>query len=600
VNAPAATGGHGVHILLVDDNPLHLKVQRLLFEQDGYVVTTAGSAEEALREARSRPFGLVVSDVMMPGTDGFQLCRTLRRDPATATVPVLLVSGVYGENLDLRHAANCGANMFVARSTDPSALRDAVARVLRHPTARIDPGNDAQLDAEHSRRVLRQLELLSTLDALTGLFNRAEFQKRVDRAVADALAGGHAAAVLLVALDGFREINNTLGPEGGDTVLRQCAARLRESLAGTDLVAARFGAAQFALLLSRLEGPQAPRRAARAAQTLLAESVTVDGIPVAVTPRVGYALCPADALLGSELLRRAGIAVRHARERRLAQVAYAPEQDPFSLDQLLLVSELRSALAHNELELWYQPKLNLGAGRVESVEALVRWRHPERGLIPPDRFIPAAEHTGLIQVLTRWVLDTAVAQAVRWRARGWALNVGVNVTQNDLQDRSFPGEVSAILRSHALPPGRLTVEITESAAMHDPDRAVEVLSALRAEGVRIALDDFGVGHASLAHLYRLPLDEIKLDKSFVLALPDAPSRAIAAAAAVLARAFSLRSVAEGVETAAGQALLQSLGFDGVQGFGLSRPLPVAELEAWLEQRPEFAPAAPGRNGPASG
>jgi EAL domain-containing protein (putative c-di-GMP-specific phosphodiesterase class I) len=221
---------------------------------------------------------------------------------------------------------------------------------------------------------------------------------------------------------------------------------------------------------------------------------------------------------------------------------------------------------------------------VEAVEALVRWRHPQRGLVPPDAFIPTAERTGLIHRVTGWVLNEALQQVRRWQDQGLHLNVAINVSQGDLAEASFQTQVLRALEVSRVPASSLTLEITETAAMHNPRRTAEVLGELRQRGVRISLDDFGTGQASLAHLHNLPVDEIKLDKSFVLDLPEARGQSIARATAMLAREFGLKTVAEGVESAACQRLLGKLGFDQAQGFHLSKPLPAAQLEAWMLQR----------------
>lgn len=700
----------GARILVVDDDPLLLKSGRLQLERTGYQVTVAGNASEALDAARREVPDLVLSDVMMPGTDGFQLCRALRRDPLTASVPVVLVSGHYGDPLDLRHAAHCGANMFVSRFEGPDGIARGVRMALQHPETRLESADDLSLVAEHDRQVSTRLEqehlnyrgifegiadavvvtdekfiivdanpalmlmsgrtleevrgkpvtdfvpeqerarlagdlrryietgryegeflflhkdgsvrqghfsghrtranryvniirdvteqkrneqlvqLMAYTDSLTGLANRTSFQQQLERAVVNAVGGGYATGVLILWLGNFREINDTLGPQGGDQVLCEVAARLKAVAAGATAVSARLGASQFAVLLSRLDGAQHLERMAHALTAVLATPVFMDGIPVEVMPCIGAAQCPDDALMGGELLRRASVAQHHARVHQVPYARYSPELDPFSLERLTLVAELRQAVARDQLELWYQPKLDLRSGRVEAVEALVRWRHPQRGLVPPDAFIPTAERTGLIHLVTRWVLNEALRQARRWRDRGLHLNVAINVSQGDLAETSFQTSVLGALEVNGVPASALTLEITETAAMHNPKRTAQVLGELRQCGVRISLDDFGTGQASFAHLHSLPVDEIKLDKSFVLDLPDVHGQSIARATAMLAREFGLKTVAEGVENAASQRLLRELGFDEFQGFHLSKPLPAAQLEAWISQR-DLAQAA---------
>jgi diguanylate cyclase len=475
----------------------------------------------------------------------------------------------------------------------PLLCRDGSERLVRVTCSRVH--DDLYVNVVRDLAELQreeQLERLAHTDALTTLTNRAAFQKRLEQETAAAVAGRHSTGVLLLSLRNFREINDTLGPDGGDQVLRETALRLGDASEGSDIVNARLGAAQFGILLPRVASPGALERHAHVLMAVLAAPIVVDGIPIEVTPCIGAALCPGDALRANDLLRRAGVAMHHARARHQVFAAYEAQQDRFSLAQLTLVSELRHAIARNQLELWYQPKLDLRSGRVDAVEALVRWRHPERGLVPPDEFIPAAERTGLIHALTAWVLRTAIHQARQWHDRGLRLNVAINISQSDLREDSLQTHLLQALEATGLPPSCVTLEITESAVMHDPKRAAAILGELRQRGVRISLDDFGTGQASLAHLQHLPVDEIKLDRSFVMRLPDGPSRSIAGATAMLAREFGLKSVAEGIESADSQRLLGDLGFDRIQGFHLSKPLPAPELEAWVQLWHAAGDAAP--------
>ncbi|HUR41261.1 MAG TPA: EAL domain-containing protein [Verrucomicrobiae bacterium] len=589
-------------VLLVDDNPLQRKNLEIHLKRAGYRVTCAASAAAALRAAELQTPAVILSDVMMPGTDGFLLCRALRRNLALRTVPVVLMSGHYGETLDLRHAANCGANMFVSRAQGPAALVRGVADALRNPAMRLEPISDAALDAEHSVRVSRQLDRLnaaheaairdSERDALTGLAHRAAFKKKLDDATASVVGSPNRAAVLLVSLANFREVNDALGPDGGDRLLIETASRLRQ-VAGLGVPCARLGTAEFGVLLPRFSDEHELARISGAILVQLAQPIPIQGISVEMRPCVGAAQCPDDAALGSELLRRASVALHYAQDRHLSFSRYSAEQDPFCVQQLVLAAELRQAVDRNELELWYQPKLDLATGSVEAVEALVRWRHPTRGLVPPDDFIPIAENIGLICRITRWVLREALQQARRWRDSGLNLSMSINVTQSDLREPTFEREVLHAIVNAGVPPGSVTIEITESAAMREPERVMQALGALRERGVRISLDDFGIGQASLAHLHSLPVDEIKLDKSFVLNLPDAHSRSIAGAAALLARELGLKSVAEGMETAESHVLLEKMGFTSVQGFHLSKPLPAAGIVAWINGR-AIAPGSKAR------
>jgi diguanylate cyclase (GGDEF)-like protein len=428
-------------------------------------------------------------------------------------------------------------------------------------------------------------------DGLTGLPNRALFNDRVDHAITAARRAGTGVAVMLMDLDRFKEINDTLGHHCGDLLLQQIGPRLGTRLRAVDTVS-RLGGDEFAILLPGIEGVETAQVVAEQLLDVLSEAFCLDGLTVEVEASVGIALFPVDGADAATLLQRADVAMYVAKESATGVELYTAEHDRYSRRRLSLVGDLRKAIEDDQLEIHYQPKADLRTGRVIAVEALVRWHHPTYGLLKPDEFIPLAEHTGLIRPLTLEVIRGAVTQCASWRAEGIDVGVAVNLSARNLHDLALPEEVSEILTTAGLHPSRLRLEITESTIMADPIRAMEVVSRLHDLGTTLAIDDFGTGYSSLAYLKRLPVDELKIDKSFVLDMQSDENDAVIVRSTIdLARNLGLVVVAEGVETQASWDALASLGCDLAQGFFLSRPVPAAELTAWLHAyRPEPATA----------
>jgi diguanylate cyclase len=450
-------------------------------------------------------------------------------------------------------------------------------------------------------RVRRDAELLATrelalTDELTGLPNRRLFAERLQAA----LAGDPVPlAVAMVDLDRFKELNDTLGHHAGDALLAQLGRRLSDAV-GTAGLVARLGGDEFALLLPGA-GLAGVAEVARNVGVMLQGPFDIDGLEMVMDASIGAALCPEHGTAAETLLQRADVAMYQAKAARTGFQVYEPARDRHSRERLELIAELRRALERDELILHYQPKVALADGRVAGVEALVRWQHPVHGLRGPGAFLPHAEHTALMRPLTLHVLETALAQLAEWRAAGLDLHVAVNLAVQNLLDLRTPSHVAELLTRHALPATALTLEVTESLMLHDPQRAGEVLHDLRELGVGLALDDFGTGYSSLEHLKRLPVDELKIDKSFVMSMDtDRANRAIVASTSALGRALGLRVVAEGVESGASAAVLAAIGCDLAQGFHYSPPVPAEQLPAiagmgvaGLARAEGVAPPAPG-------
>jgi diguanylate cyclase (GGDEF)-like protein len=426
--------------------------------------------------------------------------------------------------------------------------------------------------ASREERIVR----LAYTDGLTGLPNRTRFLETFAR-----LPAGSPRAVAVLNIDRFAMINNALGYQVGDRLLREVGERI-STLERPPVMVARLWGDHFAFLLD-IETEDCARSFAGAVLEQLRDPITLDGQRLDIGGSIGIALYPQDGLDASTLLRRAELALAAAKRRRSgAAFAHEAGAEP-APEQLSLIGDMRAAMADGQFLLAYQPKLDLKSGRITGAEALLRWRHPERGMIPPGSFIPFAEQTGFIREVTPWVLDAAIRQLAQWRAEDLDIAVSANLSALDLLDPELPRRVKALLEFHGVPPARLCLEITESALMDEPALALSHLNALAALGVKLSIDDYGVGQASLAYLKSLPVNELKLDRSFITAIAGSPrNAAIVQSTIMLSHALGLSVVAEGVETEEELDWLRAHGCDVGQGYRIARPLMAAELPAYAK------------------
>jgi diguanylate cyclase (GGDEF)-like protein len=417
-------------------------------------------------------------------------------------------------------------------------------------------------------------------DSLTGLPNRVLLREHVEAALAEARAGGRTLTLLLIDLDRFKEINDTLGHSYGDLVLRVLASRLRETLPPSATVA-RLGGDEFAILLPDVGDTDAALEVATGILGAMDATIDADEISLDVDASIGVVLSGEHGADVDTLLQHADIAMYRAKARGLGVCVYDHDLNDHSREELGLLGELRRAMDTGELVLEFQPKVTLPGAGFCGAEALVRWRHPERGMLPPGLFVPVAERTALIHPLTRYVLAEALAECRRWQDRGIPLHVAVNVSVRNLLDDTFLGDVAAMLEQSQVPASCLELEVTESAIMADPERAQSVLAGFRELGVTLSIDDFGAGYTSLAHLSTLPVDQIKIDRSLVSRMGDDGSDAhIVRSVIELGHSLGLRTVAEGVEDAVTGRILGDLGCDVAQGYYFSRPMPADRLVDW--------------------
>jgi len=418
-------------------------------------------------------------------------------------------------------------------------------------------------------------------DALTGLPNRTMLFDRLDRAIDEARRARGSMALLLMDLDRFKEVNDTFGHHFGDVLLKAVAFRLTNQLTSADMVA-RLGGDEFAIVLADAVDSRSVAMAARRILNTLQQPFVVDGQVLEVGASIGIALFPTHGTDARTLLRRADVAMYSAKQSQVGYTFHRDDHEPRSAEQLSLVVEMRHALERNEFELYYQPKLHLRSGLVTRAEVLLRWNHPTRGTLPPSVFIPIAERTGLIRTISDWLLDRALQQCRDWQDSGAPIHLAVNLSAKSLQEQTLPSKINDVLKKWGIDPRFLKIEITESSIMADPAHALAIMSMLQSIGVRLSIDDFGTGYSSLTHLRELPIDEIKIDKSFVTGMNSSDADAAIVRTVIdLAHNLGKQVCAEGVEDEATWSRLCEMGCDLAQGYWISRPLNATDLRQWL-------------------
>jgi diguanylate cyclase (GGDEF)-like protein len=581
----AATGAQALATLL-DDVRQRKGPLRIAFNQAQYVLTLA-----AARVVYSALSGRGVLE------DGRQL-RASDIGPALAAavvffvvnhvVTTVVVAFSLGENplrrmpVDLRyHLSTSGVLLALAPVVVIAVEFSAVALpLLVLPIAAV----------HKSARLAIQREEESLHDSLTGLPNRTLFRQTATKVLARASVTGASTALMVVDLDHFKEINDTLGHHVGDQVIEATAARLSAAL-GAGSTLCRLGGDEFAVLVPEIE-PAGVLAAAQLVLTALTAPVTADGVRIDVGASIGVAVAPEHGTDTTTLLRRADVALYAAKEDRNSVRLYSVDDDRNTVERLELLGHLRGAVEGGDVVVHYQPKVDATTGALIGVEAVARWDHPELGLVMPDAFIALAEHTGLLSMLTDSVLRTALADIRKWRVVAPSLTVAVNVAPAQLSDREFPKRVWVALHRAGVPAAALTLEVTENGVMASSGRVRGVLGELRQMGIQLAIDDFGKGATSLSYLGRLPLSELKIDMSFIIGLADPINHAIVRSTIELGHNLGMRVVAEGVETLEVWHELQRMGCDIVQGYVIARPLDADAMADFLTERSELRPALP--------
>lgn len=504
---------------------------------------------------------------------------------------------------ELPHAEWLAAEGMATVLSLPLCLESTLLGVMEFYSRKRLPADGAALAATQSimnqieqymrrQRAEAQLRHVATHDALTGLPNRLLFNDTLQAVLAEATRQGTSFHLMFIDIDQFKNINDTLGHDIGDELLKSCANRLRGELGHVKMLA-RLGGDEFIVLMADAPGQPGLIDTLKAIHTVFSTPVMIDATEMQVTVSIGVSTFPQDGNDASTLLKHADIAMYRAKEYgKNTYQLYARKMGTMLEEQVSLESYLWRALANQELELHYQPRLSLKTCEITGVEALIRWRHPSLGLVPPMQFIPIAEKSGLIVPIGAWVLQEACRQNAAWRAQGLAqVRVSVNLSARQFIGNDLVRDVLTALRDTGLPADALELEITESLMMHQPERVRKLLSRLKAKGVSISVDDFGTGYSSLGYLKRFPVDIIKIDRSFVTHIPDSESdMQITASVIALAHCLHLEVVAEGVETEAHMNFLHEHGCDEIQGYYFSKPLPVDAMTRFLASREELAPS----------
>jgi diguanylate cyclase (GGDEF)-like protein len=574
-------------VMMVDDDPIMLEVVQAYLEEAGYTsfVTTSEPRQAMDLFLQQRP-DILLLDLMMPEVSGFDILAQVRAHEELRYTPVIVLTAESEPKTKLR-ALELGATDLLTKPVDPSELRLRLRNALAFKAYQ---------------------DRLADYDALTGLPNRRKFHYAVDAALRNTQQS-RACALLHVDLDRFKQINDTLGHRVGDKLLCAVAQLLDRTLCDAEATGwpgsrepdfkaslSRIGSGNgFAALLPNLHNLKKVDTAGSIARRVLAafaEPFRIEGHELFVTASIGIAVSPADGQDAETLLKHAEMAMYQAKQRgRKTYEFFSEDMNAHALERLTLENQLRRAVERNEFVLYYQPKVDVGSGRITGAEALVRWRHPEHGIVSPAKFIPIAEETGLIVEIGQWVLRAACAQIQAWKQLGLPpLSISVNVSSGQFKQRKVWHAVRGALAHSELPPEQLVLELTESMLMENATDSVEMLNELKEMGLKLAVDDFGTGYSCLTNLSRYPLDELKIDRSFVRGLPqERDCLAIVGAIIALARELNLRVVAEGVETKEQLQFLRSRACDEYQGYLCSRPAPPEAFAILMRRQPSQRP-----------
>ena len=563
-----------LRLLQVEDTEDDAALVRLALKRAGYDILArrVDTSDTLRRELHQSEWDLVIADYTMPGFSGTKALAIVREQHPD--LPFIFVSGTIGEDTAVA-AMRTGAHDYIMKD-NLARLPPAVERELREAAVR------------RERHLANQrVAYLAYHDSLTDLPNRALFLDRLQQAILRSHRDEKGLAVLLIDLDGFKEINDALGHHAGDEVLQEVAMRLRGALRASDTVA-RLGGDEFAVLLPATDVNRA-ELAARKVLHDLQHPFVADARPLLVSASIGIAGVPWHAATGNEVLRRADSAMYLAKRDRTGYVIYHPDRDQRSGVRASLASSMRQAIDDEQFVLEYQPIVHIPTNTVMAVESLVRWNHPQLGRLLPDDFIRVAEDTGLVNPLTSFVLQRALSEWPR-SMRPDACGIAVNISPRSLHDAAFPGRIRRMLEPHGVAPSVLILEVTENLVMSDPDGAIRCLDELHEMGVRLVIDDFGKGYSSLSYLRRLPVDEIKIDRSFIIGLADGEDDTLVRCMIELAHNLGLSVIAEGVETEEVLEQLEDLGCDAAQGYFLVKPGPPREITEWMGGR-NVPPAA---------
>jgi diguanylate cyclase (GGDEF)-like protein len=559
-------------VMMVDDEPINLEVTQIYLEDAGYsrFVSTDNPKKALALLADERP-DLLLLDLMMPGMSGLDILREMQSKNILKDLPTIVLTSSDDAQVKL-DALELGATDFLSKPVDASELALRVRNTLAAKAYR---------------------DRLANYDRLTGLPNRRTFVDRLEWSLRNSQRYKKDGAVLSIELDGFKQINDALGPAIGDQLLQVVAERISNCVRAIDTLGrleskdsqpslSRMAGDEFTVLLPVLNRPDSAAVVAQRLLDAIASPVTLSGSEMQITCSIGIATFPGDGTDTDSVIRNAGVAMHHAkREKKHSCQFYSNELNNRALHRLNLANELRRAIARDDLRLFYQPKNDVKTGAVCGCEALVRWQHADRGLVSPGEFIPLAEETGLIVPLGEWVMNTACVQSKAWLSAGLpALKISVNVSSQQFGEGHLVETLRAILADTGAEASALIVEITEGVLMQNAEANIKVLEELNSMGIKLSMDDFGTGYSSLSYLNSFPLDELKIDRSFVMQIKESGDHSpIIKAIIAMAHSLGLKVVAEGVELPQQLEFLRSQRCDEYQGFIVSKPVPPDEFAA---------------------
>jgi diguanylate cyclase (GGDEF)-like protein len=546
---------HTPVILVVDDDPALRLVLRHCMEQEGYHVIEANNGLEAIQATVRQQPDLILMDAVMPEMDGFRATSELKAMPEYENIPILIITSLDDDH-SVSQAFASGACDYVTKPVNWSVLKHRVRRLL------------------HTAEAERKLEHLSYHDTLTGLPNRLLFMDRMDQSISRAMRTGEKFTLLFIDIDHFKVINDSMGHEAGDKLLTTVTSRLQQTLRRSDTIA-RLGGDEFTIILENISDPEDIIYVANNLLETLAEPISILERKVCIGASIGVAVYPDDGESFGALLKNSDTAMYRAKEKgRNTFEFYTSEMSTQAMKRLELEDSLRNAINNEEFVVYYQPKFDLKTRKLVGMEALVRWDHPESGIIPPDEFIPLAEETGLITSLGKWVIESSCEQLHEWQQKGYHIpNLSINVSARQFHEQNLGNIFRRVMEQYNLAPEHIEIELTENILVQDHEKARRILDELHSMGIHIALDDFGTGYASMAYLKDFPINTVKIDRSFISNIPgDKENMAIVRAISGLTQSLDLCLIAEGVETDQQIEFLKDINCEQGQGFYWSRPL----------------------------
>jgi diguanylate cyclase len=563
-------------ILLVEDDPGVRTVILKMLDAEGFDVISTTNGQRGIELARELEPDLIICDIMMPECNGYEVLHQLRQSSDTAAIPFIFLSAK-SEKADLRQGMELGADDYLTKPFTRAELLGAIGARLTKRSHITQPYIDEM------KKAAENLGQLAYRDPLTNLPNRILFHNRLQMAISQAKKQQKPLAVVCLDLDQFKSINTRLGHVVGDSLLQAVAMRISSTISEEDTVA-RMGADEFSIVLLSQPDEEAIAEFAQRLTKVVSAPYELNEHKVHAQVSVGITLYPKDGTTPDKLLNQADLAMRQVKEQGGSGYQfYSAEMDAIAAERQLLETSLSKALEQQELRLYYQPQVNSITGRIIGAEALVRWQHPELGLLYPGKFIPLAESTGLILPLGEWVLRTACQQAQAWQsANRLPIRVSVNLSFRQFKQQNLTETIAQILEETKLGPDVLVIELTETSVMENVDATINVLQELRQMGVQISIDDFGTGYSSLNYLKRFPIDTLKIDQSFVRDITtDTNDAAIAKAIIAMAQSMQLKVIAEGVETEEQFNFLRQIGCHAMQGHLFSMPITPEAFEQLL-------------------